>query len=108
MSIHWEKIGQRYLVRFRDMEGLNRAVTVNAKNLMKYGQHVPDRITKRLAKKLEQAVLARETAMGGSIRSVERRRLLWLQDKGAYTESISTGPELIHICYINHAILIAT
>jgi len=35
------------------------------------------------------------------------KRIL-LQDKGAYTESLSISPELIHICYINHAILIAT
>jgi len=66
------------------MDGRNRAVTVNAKNLMKYGQHVPDWITKRVAKKLEQAVLARETAMDGSIRSIERRRLLWLNVVARY------------------------
>jgi integrase len=84
MSIHWDETGQRYLVRFRDGNGRHRAVTVNAKNLMKYGQHVPDRITERVAKKLEQAVLARETATDGSIRSVERRRLLWLDVVARY------------------------
>lgn len=91
MSIHWDKIGQRYLVRFRDMDGHNRAVTVNAKNLMKYGQHVPDRITKRVAKKLEQAVLARETAMDGSIRSIKRRRLLWLDVVARYLPPLLDG-----------------
>ena len=61
MSIHWDETNKRHIVRFRDCSGLNRAVTANTRNLVKYGQHVPDRITERVAKKPEQAVLARET-----------------------------------------------
>lgn len=84
MSIHWDETGGRYVVRFRDEDGKNRAVTVNARNLMEYGQHVPDRITKRVAKRLEEAILVRETASDGSIKSVERRRLLWLDAVARY------------------------
>jgi len=54
MSIHWDNAGKRYVVRFRDSRGINRAVTVNRRNLAKYGQHAPDRITVRVAKRLEQ------------------------------------------------------
>jgi len=84
MSIHWDKAGNRYVVRFRDGDGRNRAVTVNAENLLKYELYVPDRITERVAKRLEQAVLARETAPDGSMRSIDRRRLLWLEAVARY------------------------
>ncbi len=84
MSIHWAETNKRYIVRLRDCTGRNRAVTANTRNLLKYGQHVPDRITERVAKKLEQAVLARETAVDGSIRAVDRRQLLWLDVVARY------------------------
>lgn len=84
MSIHWDETNKRYIVRFRDCTGRNRAVTANTRNLVKYGQHVPDRITERVAKKLEQAVLARETTADGSIRAVDRRQLLWLDVVARY------------------------
>ncbi|MCG7853934.1 MAG: tyrosine-type recombinase/integrase [Methanosarcinaceae archaeon] len=90
MSIHWDALGGRYIIRFRDCTGTNRAVTVNAKNLVKYGQHLPARITERVAKKLEAAILARETADDGSIRSAERQRLLWLDAVARYL------PPLLH------------
>jgi hypothetical protein len=34
--------------------------------------------------------------------------MVLLKNQGAYTESISISPELIQICNINRAILIAT
>ena len=92
MSIHWDETGRRYVVRFRDCSKKNRVVTVNLKNLLRYGQHVPDRITVRVAKRLEEAILACETAVDGSIRSAERRQLLWFDVVARYLPSI----ELCH------------
>jgi len=89
MSIHWDEIGHRYVVRFRDCSGKNRAVTVNRKNLVKYGQHVANRITVRVAKRLEEAILARETAIDGSIRSTERQQLLWFEVVARYLPTLS-------------------
>lgn len=88
MSIHWDETGRRYVVRFRDCSKKNRAVTVNRKNLLRYSQHVPDRITLRVAKRLEEAILARETAVDGSIRSTERRQLLWFDVVARYLPSL--------------------
>ena len=84
MSVHWDEIGQRYVVRFRDADGRNRAVTVSAKNLTMYGLRVPDRISQRVARRLKQAILARETAADGSMRSINRRQLLWLEVVARY------------------------
>ena len=58
MSIHSVKASGRYVVRIRDIDGHNRSITVNEKNLRKYDQPLSNRITERVARKLEQAVLA--------------------------------------------------
>ena len=52
MSVNWEEAAKRYVVRFRDVDGRHRTVTVNAKNLDKYGVSIPTRITERVAKRL--------------------------------------------------------
>jgi len=91
MSIHWDETNKRYIVRFRDCTGRNRAVTANTRNLLKYGQHVPNRITERVAKKLEQAVLSRETNADGSISAVDRRKLLWLDVVARYLPPLLDG-----------------
>lgn len=49
MSVNWEEAAKRYVVRFRDVDGRHRTVTVNAKNLDKYGLSIPTRITERVA-----------------------------------------------------------
>ena len=54
MSVHWDEIGNRWVIRFRDANNRNRTVTVNAKNLRKYEEYVPNRITERVAKRLEK------------------------------------------------------
>ena len=84
MSVHWDISGNRWVIRFRDATGRQRTVTVNEKNLRKYGEHAQSRITERVAKKLEKAVLSRETAADGSIRSAGRRKLLWLEVVARY------------------------
>lgn len=84
MSVHFVQATGRYVIRFRDTDGRNRNVTINEKNFRKYGQRLPERITKRVANKLEQAVLARETIADGSIRSIQRRQLLWLDVVARY------------------------
>lgn len=84
MSIHWDEASDRYVIRFRDSDGTNRAVTVNTKNLISYGQHLPDRITERVARRLEAAILTRETTEYRAGRSVERQRLLWLDVVARY------------------------
>ena len=84
MSVHWDSGGNRWVVRFRDSDGRQRTVTVNERNLRKYGELVPKRITERVAKKLEKAVLSRETAADGSVRSARRRKLLWLEVVARY------------------------
>lgn len=94
MSVHWDSTGERWVVRFRDADGRHRTVTANEKNFRKYGVYVPSRITERVAKKLEQAVLAQESAPDGSIRSVSRRKLLWLEVVARYLPPLrddSTG-----------------
>ena len=57
MSIHWDKTANQYLVRFREANGRHRNVTVNVKNLNKYGLSIPKRITERVAKRLEAEIL---------------------------------------------------
>ncbi len=84
MSVHWDEIGNRWVIRFRDANNRNRTVTVNAKNLRKYEEYVPDRITERVAKRLEKAVLSHETAPDGSIRSSKRRKALFLEIVARY------------------------
>ena len=84
MSIHFDKASGMFVIRFRDGDGRNCRVTVNEKNLTKYGQFAPDRITERVAKKLEQAVLASETAPEGSIRSQAKQKMLWLEVVARY------------------------
>ena len=84
MSVHWDDAGDRWVIRFRDSNNRNRTVTVNAKNLRKYAEHVPDRITERVAKRLEKAVLSHETAPDGSIRSSKRRKALFLEIVARY------------------------
>ena len=84
MSLHFDKTSGRYVVRFRDADGRHCRVTVNEKNLAKYGQHVPNRITGRVAKRLERAVLARETAPDGSARTQVRQRMLWMEVLARY------------------------
>ena len=84
MSIHWDDMGSRWVIRFRDSSNRNRTVTVNAKNLRKYREHVPNRITERVAKRLEKAVLTHETAPDGSIRSSRRRKSLYLEIVARY------------------------
>ncbi|MCY2926515.1 MAG: site-specific integrase [Planctomycetota bacterium] len=84
MSVHWDNTGQTFVIRFRDAEGRNRRVTVNPKNLTKYEQNVPDNISERVAKRLEQAVLARETAPDGSVRSQVKQKMLWLEVVARY------------------------
>ncbi len=84
MSVHFVQATGRYVIRFRDAGGRNSNVTVNEKNLHRYGQPIPDRLTERVAKRLEQAILARETGTDGSIRSIGRRQLLWLDVVARY------------------------
>ena len=84
MSVHLVQATGRYVIRFRDADGRNCSVTLNKTNLHKYGQHIPDRFTERVAKKLEQAILARETGPDGSVGSIGRRRLLWLDVVARY------------------------
>jgi len=84
VSLHLDKTSGRYVVRFRDADGCNRRVTVNETNLTKYGQHVPNRITERVAKRLERAVLAQETAPDGSARTQVRQRMLWMEVLARY------------------------
>ena len=84
MSSHFVQATGAYVIRIRDVDGHNRSITVNEKNLRKYDQPIPSRITERVARKLEQAVLARETMASGSVRSSERRNLLWLDVVARY------------------------
>ena len=91
MSVHWDATGNRWVIRFRDSTNRNRTVTVNAKNLRKYGKHVPDRITERVAKRLEKAVLSHETAPDGSIRSLMRRKALFLEIVTRYLPPLLDG-----------------
>jgi integrase len=91
VSIHWDKIGKRYVIRYRDTTGINRAVTVNRKNIIQYGLHIPSRITERTAKRLEEAILARELAADGSFRSIEKRQLLWLDVVARYLPPLLDG-----------------
>jgi hypothetical protein len=58
---------------------------------VKYGQHVPERISERVAKKLEQAVLARETMVDGSLRAIDRRQLLWFDVVARYLPPLFNG-----------------
>jgi len=41
MSVNREEVAKRYVVRFRDVDGRHRTVTVNAKNLDKYRLSIP-------------------------------------------------------------------
>ena len=84
MSVHWDSSGRRWVIRFRDHTRRHRTVTVNEKNLRRYGEVVPTRITERVAKRLEKAALSQETALDGSIRSIDRRKLLWLEVVARY------------------------
>lgn len=84
MSIHLVQSTGVYVIRIRDVDGHNRNITVNEKNLCKYDQPIPSRITERIARKLEQAVLARETMSNGSVRSRQKRNLLWLDIVARY------------------------
>lgn len=77
MSVNWEEAAKRYVVRFRDMDGRHRTVTVNAKNLDKYGLSIPVRITERIAKRLEAEILRQETSKDGLIRGVARQGMLY-------------------------------
>jgi hypothetical protein len=47
MSVNLEEAAKRYVVRFRDVDGRHRMVTVNAKNLDKYGLSIPTRIKQK-------------------------------------------------------------
>ena len=73
MSVNWEEAAKRYVVRFRDVDGRHRTVTVNAKNLDKYGLSIPKRITERVAKRLEAEILHQETSNDGLIRGIGRQ-----------------------------------
>ena len=82
MSVHWEEPGQRWVVRFQDIDGKQRSVTANASNFVKYELPVPERITRRAVRRLEAEVLRRETAADGSIRSADRRKTMYLDERG--------------------------
>ncbi len=82
MSVHWEEPGQRWVVRFQDIDGKQRSVTANASNFVKYELPVPERITRRVVRRLEAEVLRRETAADGSIRSADRRKTMYLDERG--------------------------
>jgi len=84
MSIHLVQSTGVYVIRIRDVDGHNRNITVNEKNLRKYDQPIPGRITERVARKLEQAVLARETMLDGVVGSQQKRNLLWLDVVARY------------------------
>jgi len=84
MSIHFVKTSGRYVVRIRDIDGHNRNITVNEKNLRKYDQPLSNRITERVARKLEQAVLARETMVNGALKSRGKQNLLWFDIVARY------------------------
>lgn len=84
MSIHFVQSNGAYIIRLRDVDGHNRSITVNEKNLRKYGQPIPSRFTEQVARKLEQAVLTRKSMADGSVRSRERRNLLWLDVVARY------------------------
>ena len=77
MSVNWEEAARRYVVRFRDVDGRHRTVTVNAKNLDKYGLSIPMRITERVAKRLEAEILRQETSNDGLIRGIGRQGMLY-------------------------------
>ncbi len=77
MSVNWEEAAKRYVVRFRDVDGRHRTVTVNAKNLDKYGLSIPTRITERAAKRLEAEILRQETSNDGLIRGIGRQGMLY-------------------------------
>lgn len=77
MSVNWEEAAKRYVVRFRDVDGRHRTVTVNAKNLDKYGLSIPTRITERVAKRLEAEILRQETSNDGLIRGIGRQGMLY-------------------------------
>ncbi|MCD4831705.1 MAG: hypothetical protein K8R02_07890 [Anaerohalosphaeraceae bacterium] len=77
MSVHWDKVADQYVIRFRDANNRHRNVTVNAKNLDKYGLTIPKRITERVAKRLEVEILRQETLSNGLIRGIERQGLLY-------------------------------
>ncbi len=77
MSVNWEEAAKRYVVRFRDVDGRHRTVTVNAKNLDKYGLSIPKRITERVAKRLEAEILHQETSNDGLIRGIGRQGMLY-------------------------------
>ena len=70
MSIHFVPKTKRYIIRIRDPEGHNRNITVNTKNLLKYNLPIFNRITERVAKKLEQAILIQEKVFNGSNHSL--------------------------------------
>ena len=77
MSVNWEEAAKRYVVRFRDVDGRHRTVTVNAKNLDKYGVSIPTRITERVAKRLQAEILRQETSNDGLIRGIGRQGMLY-------------------------------
>jgi len=84
MSIHFIHKTQRYIIRIRDSEGHNRNITVNTKNLLKYNLPIPNRITERVAKKLEQSILIQENVNNGLKHSSKKRNMLWLDVVARY------------------------
>ena len=57
MAIYQEARSGNWVVKTRDCQEKQFAVTVNKCNLMKYGVAVPESITKRTAQELERAIL---------------------------------------------------
>jgi integrase len=84
MSVNWEEASKRYVVRFRDVDGRHRSVTVNVKNLDKYGLPIPSRVTERIARRLEAEILRRETSDDGHIRALGRQGMLYLDVVARY------------------------
>ena len=84
MSVHYEEPGKRWIIRFRDGDGKQRSITANALNFVKYELPVPERITSRTVRRLETEVLRRETAADGSIRSADRRKMMYLDVVARY------------------------
>ena len=84
MSIHWDKAANQYVIRFRDAQNRNRNITVNVKNLKKYSLPIPNRITERVAKRLEAEILRQKISADGRIHGIRNQSMMYLDIVARY------------------------